>query len=110
MSTKKAELGIGQASFTSYRYELVDYLPWMSVYEWPVSSIKPKEIATLGTLSYPVDTSTWVFVAVAMMGEFIILIVMQIVWSSFVGKPISRDIVYQGKECPRHMILSAFIC
>ena len=93
-------MGIGTTAVVfGRRSVVVDYLPWMSVYEWPILTIKPKEIATFGTLSYPVDTLTWIFVVFAMMGEFIILIVMQIVWSSFVGKSTSRDIVYQGEQC-----------
>ena len=38
---------------------IVDNLPWMSVYEWPIENIKPKEVASFATLMDPFDDFSW---------------------------------------------------
>ena len=58
----------------------------------------PNEIASFGILMYPFDSYTWAFVFGAAVGEFIILIIMQLIWSGVIGKSTPRDFVYQGKE------------
>lgn len=94
-----SELGIGQTAIVfGERSSVVDHLPWMSVYEWPIQNIKPKEIASFGTIMYPFDKYTWTFVSLAIVGEFITLIIMQLVWSGAVGISTPRDFVYQGEE------------
>ena len=99
VATKLSELGIGQSGIVfGHRRFVVDNLPWMSVYQWPIQNIKPKEIASFDTLMYPFDNYTWAFVFGAIVGEFIILIIMQLVWSGLVRKSTPRDFVYQGEE------------
>ena len=44
VSTKQTELGIGQTSYVSYRFKVVDYLPWMYVYEFIMQSKRPDPI------------------------------------------------------------------
>ena len=105
VATKQSELGIGQSGivFGNRRF-VVDNLPWMSVYEWPIQTIKPKEIASFDTLMYPFDNYTWAFVFGAIIGEFTIMIIMQLVWSGLVGKSTPRDFVYQGEEYQKYDI------
>ena len=101
---KQSELGIGQLgiAFNERRF-VADNLPWMSVYEWPIQNVKPKKIASFGTLIYPVDTYTWALVFGAMAAEFIILIIMQLVWSNVAAKSTPKDFIYQGEKL-EHMM------
>lgn len=80
---------------------MVDYLPWMSVYEWPIENIKPNEIAFFGTLTYPLDSYTWYLIVAAMSAEFMILIIMQVLWSNAVGASKPKDFIYQGENLTR---------
>ena len=99
VATKLSEIGIGQTGIVfGERSVVVDNLPWMSVYEWPIENIKPGEIASFGTLTYPFDNYTWAFVVGAIVGEFIILIIMQLVWSGVVEESTPTDFVYQGED------------
>ena len=104
VAMKQSELGIGQSgiAFNERRF-VVDNLPWMSVYEWPIQNVKPKEIASFGTLVYPVDTYTWALVFGAVAAEFIILIILQLVWSNVAENPTPKDFVYQGEKLENMM-------
>ena len=80
---------------------VVDNLPWMSVYEWPIENIKPKEIASFGTLTYPADSYTWYLVVGVVSAEFMILIIMQVLWSNAAGSSTPKDFIYQGENIKR---------
>ena len=82
MSKKKSEIGIGQTSMVSYRYNLVDYLHWMYVYEFLISTIKPKEVSSLWTLLYPFDFYVWIFTIASVTAVLIFLIIAQNFWQS----------------------------
>ena len=82
MSQKKSELGIGQPSMVSYRYSLVDYLHWMYVYEFLISTIKPKEVSSLETLLYPFDFYVWIFTIASVIAVLMFLIIAQNLWQS----------------------------
>ena len=82
MSQKKSEMGIGQTSMVSYRYSLVDYLHWMYVYEFLISTIKPKEVSSLETLLYPFDFYVWIFTIASVIAVLMFLIIAQNLWQS----------------------------
>ena len=82
MSQKKSEIGIGQTSMVSYRYSLVDYLHWMYVYEFLISTIKPKEVSSLETLLYPFDFYVWIFTIASVIAVLMFLIIAQNLWQS----------------------------
>ena len=105
VASKLSELGIGQLGmvFNERRF-IVDNLPWMSVYEWPIENIKPKEVASFATLMDPFDNFSWAFVFGAVVVEFIILIIMQLVWSYVAEKATPKDFVYQGEKLIRCMM------
>ena len=42
--TKQTELGIGQTSYVSFRFKVVDFLPWMYVYEFIMQAKRPDPI------------------------------------------------------------------
>ena len=96
VSTKQAELGIGQASFTSYRYELVDYLPWMYMYEFHFGSNFPKELTSYLTLIHPFDNYTWFMAIVSSASMCLILIVVQKLWAHSSNESFHTDFIYQG--------------
>ena len=56
VSTKQTELGIGQTSYVSYRFKVVDYLPWMYVYEFIMQSKRPDPIQGLNSIHLRVLT------------------------------------------------------
>ena len=76
----------------------MDTLPWMSVYEWQIENIMPKEMASFRTLLYPLDTFTWAFVFSVTVGEFAVLIIMQFAWSYVAQQSTPKYFVYQGKK------------
>ena len=98
VSTKETELGIAACSIVNYRYELVDYLPWMYVYELAMSSKKAEEIASYDTLVYPVDTYTWGFIIGTTFAMFMVLLTMQELWNSISGKTFTSDHIFQGEN------------
>ena len=105
VASKLSELGIGQLGmvFNERRF-IVDNLPWMSVYEWPIENIKPKEVASFATLMDPFDDFSWAFVFGAVVVEFVILIIMQLVWSHVAEKSTPKDFVYQGEKLIRYRL------
>ena len=96
MSTKHTEIGIGQASFTAYRYKLVDYLPWMYIYEFPFHCQLPKEVGSYLTLIRPFDEYTWILAFVASTIFCITLVVMEPLWTDQPISPFESDFLYQG--------------
>ena len=55
-------------------------------------------MASFRTLLYPVDTYTWTFVIGVAVGEFAVLIIMQLVWSYVAKQSNHKDFVYQGEK------------
>ena len=98
---KHAEIGIGQASFARYRYKLVDYLPWMYIYEFPWSSRLPREVTSFVTLIRPFDNYTWIMAIVASATFFLALVIVQKVWTYQSGRPYESDFLYQGNSFVR---------
>ena len=96
MSTKHTEIGIGQASFTAYRYKLVDYLPWMYIYEFPFHCQLPKEVGSYLTLIRPFDEYTWILAFVASLIFYLTLVAMELLWTYQSGGPFISDFLYQG--------------
>ena len=94
--TKNAEIGIGQLSFASYRYNLVDYLPWMYIYEFPFVSRLPREVTSFDTLIRPFDGYTWITAFVATAIFYFALVITQKLWTFQSGNPYKSDFLYEG--------------
>ena len=94
--TKHSEIGIGQTSFTSYRYKMVDYLPWMYMYEFPFASRSPREVTSFVTLFRPFDDYTWIMAFVTSAIFFLALVVTQKLWAYQSRNPYTSDFLYQG--------------
>ena len=98
MSTKQCELGIGEPAFASYRHKLVDYLPYMYTHQWMLQSRKPQPVATYNTILNPFDYYTWVFTFLCILVQFVLLLIVQNIWSKLSGRPNPKDYIYEGQN------------
>ena len=98
MATKEAELGIGASSIAEYRYKVIDYLPWMYVFELSLTSRRPEEIASYDTLIYPFDSYIWCFIIGATLVTFTLLLTMQKLWNHIYGKSFTFDHIFKGNS------------
>ena len=94
--TKQSEVGIGQLYFVDYNYKLVHYLHYM--YDQPSLMLtgKLREISSYDTISYPFDIYTWGFTYGLIAVQFVLLLVIQNIWSSATGKSNPKDYIYEG--------------
>ena len=96
MLSKHTEIGIGQVSLLAYRNKLVDYLPWMYIYEFPFQCQLPKEVGSYVTLIRPFDEYTWILAFVASLIFYLMLVVLELLWAYQSGRPFISDFLYQG--------------
>ena len=96
VSTKQSEMGIGQTFLRHYRYKLVDFLHFMYVHQLLITTGQPKEIVSYDTIVYPFDIYVWGFAGGTIIVVFILLMVMQNLWSIIVEEQNPRDYLYQG--------------
>ena len=94
--SKQTELGIGPTYFTDYRYKLVDFLPAMYPEEVILASQKPKEITSYDTIILPFDKYVWSFTLGCIITQFLLLIIMQNLWSSVTGTSNPHDFMFEG--------------
>ena len=85
-----------QASFASYRHLYVDYLPYMYFYEFVIMGRKPLEISSFNALAYPLDLLTWILSLLGTIVMFLILTIMQKLWSHASGEAYFPEYLYQG--------------
>ena len=77
---------------------MIDYLPWMYMYEFLISSKRPEPIVTYDTLIYPFDNYTWSFILAFTPATFVILAMFQVVWKYASGEPNPSEWLYQGMD------------
>ena len=82
--------------FTDYRYKFVEFLPAMYLDETILASKKPKEITSYDTIIIPFDKYVWSFTLACIITQFLLLIMMQTLWSSVTGTSRPRDFVFEG--------------
>ena len=104
VSTKQSELGIGQTGLTYHTFQLVDFLPPMSANAYFISSQKPKEITTYDTITIPFDKYIWCFTFGCIFAQFILLVIMQQLYSHVTGTKNKNDYIYEGK-----LVISSYI-
>ena len=97
MTTKQSEIGIGQCGFTSYRYKLVDYLPWMYVYEFPLRTRLPTEKISYWAIVRPFGAYVWLFTFLSLAMVYLTLVIFQKLWANTSGETYILDYLYQGK-------------
>ena len=80
----------------SYRYSLVKYLPWMYVYEFLLSTSKPRQITSLGTLWYPFDGYVWAFTGGCTTVVLVLLRTIQKLWLQASESEAPQNDIFQG--------------
>ena len=63
---------------------------------WSIISRRAREIISYDTIVYPLDIMVWVFTLTIIVAQFILLIIMQNLWSIASGKPKPQDYIFQG--------------
>ena len=89
-------MGIGQINLADYRYGIVDYLPAMNMFEYVMGSKKPEEIASYDTIIIPFDKYVWSFIFGCMCAQFLLLVIMQHLYSNVTGTSNPTDFIYEG--------------
>ena len=110
VSDKKSEIGIGQQAFLD-TYDTMKFaaLPWMHVHEFVMEQRKPMPIASFGTLINPFDISVWTFSIVSTITIFVVLVVMQKLWSKVSGKASPSGYMFQGDMIYPRAIITQII-
>ena len=78
------------------RFEVVDFLPPMYMYEYIFRSKNPDQIASYNTIVYPFDVYTWTFITISMMAQFFVLLVTQNMWAVLSGNTNPQDYIFEG--------------
>ena len=103
--TKQSEIGIGQATIVPYRYKIIEYLPWMYLYNFEVESQKPFPIVTYDTLTYPFDNWTWGLLAGFSTFVFLFLVFIQKLWIYTTGEKPPNGWMFQGNIALQYSVL-----
>lgn len=98
VSTKQSEIGIGQISLEYNRFKLVDYLPPMIANTWFITYQKPKEIISFDSIIIPFDKYVWIFTFVCICAQFLLLVIMQHLYSHLTGMKYTNDYIYEGNN------------
>ena len=94
---KNCEIGMAQIGFALGHYhQHVQNLPWMYFYELMIAVRKPLETSSFMALVYPFDSFTWALSSLGTIAVFLILIIMQKLWSHASGETYLPDYLYQG--------------
>ena len=87
---------IQQWSFTSQRYGLVDYLPYMYQRSTILVSALPIPIVTYDSIVYPYDQQVWGFMFTCIIAQFLLLQAMQYLYCKVSGTPNNMEYIYAG--------------
>ena len=79
-----------------YRYEMIDYLPWMYLHNFEVQSQRPLPITTYDTLTYPFDIWTWRFLLGFSVFVSFFLVFIQKLWMHASGEQPPNGWLFQG--------------
>ena len=96
VSVKQSEMGIGQLAQVDHRFKLVDYLPPMYRDGLFFGSKKPGELTTYDSIVIPFDKYVWAFMFGSVCAQFLLLVLMQQLYSIVTGTRNSIDFIYEG--------------
>ena len=68
-------MGLGQVTHTHSTLSLIDYMAWISQFEFIMISMTPREIVSYTTLIRSFDMITWGFLVGSLFSSIILLIV-----------------------------------
>ena len=106
---KDSEIGIGQTSIVIYRYELIEYLPWIYGYRFVVLSKKPEAAVTFDTLTNPFDKYLWYFTSSFSIAVFACLTLIQKCWNYASGQKTQHGWIFEGKILFHLPLMACFI-
>ena len=89
-------MGIGQIPLDYDWLKVVDYLPYMYMYEILWLGKNPDNIMSYLTMIYPLDSYVWTFIFVSTISAYITLILIQKLWSYAAGQGDPSDYLYKG--------------
>ncbi len=89
-------MSMGQLSMMHYRYQLVDYLPYMYGYNFVIITAQPSPIASYDTLFYPFDSFIWNLVLGLTAAQIALFIIIETAWVNVSGRHTSDDYLYEG--------------
>jgi hypothetical protein len=69
-----------------YQFFLVDYLPYMFLYEFVISTKMPKEVLLYDTIIIPFDNYIWSLLISLTLAEIIFLMALEFLWHNTTGK------------------------
>ena len=78
------------------RYQIIDYLPHLYVYNYLVISQKPQQITSFDALYYPVDKYIWCFTISSALTILLLLVIMQKCWNHASGQNPLEGWLFQG--------------
>ena len=82
--------------FTDNRHKFVDFLPAMYQSETVMTSQKPREITSYDTIIVPFDKYVWSSTLGCIITKFLLLVIMQYLWSNVTGTSKPNDFVFEG--------------
>ena len=77
---------------------MVDYLPYMYANHFILASRRPKPVASYDTIVNPFDLVTWGLTFLIIIMQFILLLLLQNIWSKASGAPNPDDYIYEGAD------------
>ena len=75
---------------------MVNYVPFMYHRPQILASARPKPIVTYDSIVYPFDLQVWGFTFACIITQFLLLQIMQCVWSKISGMQNRTDYIYEG--------------
>ena len=76
----------------------------MYAHNWALQSRRPKQVASYDTIVNPFDHFTWGFTFLSIVIQFLLLLLIQNVWSKASGAPNPDDYIYEGDYMQRFLI------
>ena len=64
-----------------------------------LASQKPKNITSYDTIAIPFDTNMWFATLGSIIAQFLMLVVMQNLWSYVTGTSYKWDFIFEGISC-----------
>ena len=70
-----------------------------------LASQKPKEITSYDTIIIPFDKYVWSFIFGCIYAQFLLLVIMQLLYSNVTGTRLPKDFIYEGDLIVKETLL-----
>ena len=88
---------MGQIGFLPDRYRVVDYLPYMNLYEFFLASEMPKPVPPYFTMIYPFDGIVWAMTASVVLGVALALWIIEGFSRRVTGLRTAKNYIFKGQ-------------